>query len=77
MRSADKRDYLRGGSLGELMERHPRAVKTMSREESGGSEPEKSFKRGAKSCHAESASHLSIIFIHLLGKSLFQLLSNT
>ena len=27
LRSADKRDYLRGGALGELMERHPRAAK--------------------------------------------------
>lgn len=33
--SADKRDYLRGGALGELMERHPRAAKTMTREERG------------------------------------------
>lgn len=33
--SSDKRDYLRGGALGELMERHPRAAKYLSREERG------------------------------------------
>lgn len=33
--SSDRRDYLRGGALGELMERHPRAARTMSREERG------------------------------------------
>jgi len=45
--SADKRDYLRGGALGELMERHPRAAKTMSPEERG-RPPNKPYRGGLR-----------------------------